>query len=194
MRPPQSILSCRHFYVSIAHHTSGSNAFQIPGPKIDVTGPYLEGKDSVFPQMAVLDEREHARRTVALEAALKKEMAFELAFVRAGGLLLAGPDPTGNGGTLPGFGDQRGLQLLVEAGFTPVEAIRIATANGARFMGKLDRIGTIEPGKQADLVVIKGDPTRRIADVENVETVFKDGFGYGPVKLNASVRGMVGIR
>ena len=133
-------------------------------------------------------------RAGKLEAALKKEMAFELAFVRAGGLLLAGPDPTGNGGTLPGFGDQRDLQLLVEAGFTPVEAIRIATANGARFMGRLDRIGTIEAGKQADLVVLKGDPTRRIADVENVEIVFKDGFGYDPVKLNASVRGMVGIR
>lgn len=91
-------------------------------------------------------------------------------------------------------GDQRELQLLVEAGFTPVEAIRIATANGARYLGRLDRIGTIEAGKQADLVVLKGDPTRRIADVENVEIVFKDGVGYDPVKLNASVRGMVGIR
>jgi hypothetical protein len=133
-------------------------------------------------------------RAAQHEAALKKEMAFELAFVRAGGLLMAGPDPTGNGGVLPGFGDQRELQLLVEAGFTPVEAIRIATANGARYLGRLDRIGTIEAGKQADLVVLKGDPTRRIADVENVEIVFKDGVGFDPVKLNASVRGMVGIR
>jgi hypothetical protein len=133
-------------------------------------------------------------RAVRQEAALKKEMAFELAFVRAGGVLLAGPDPTGNGGVLPGFGDQRELQLLVEAGFTPVEAIRIATSNGARFLGRIDRIGTIEAGKQADLVVLRGDPTRRIADVENVEIVFKDGVGYDPAKLNASVRGMVGIR
>lgn len=133
-------------------------------------------------------------RAAKQEAALKKEMAFELAFVRAGGLLLAGPDPTGNGGVLPGFGDQRELQLLVEAGFTPAEAIRIGTANGARYLGRIDRIGTIEAGKQADLVVLKGDPTRRIADVENVEIVFKDGVGYDPAKLNASVRGMVGIR
>jgi imidazolonepropionase-like amidohydrolase len=133
-------------------------------------------------------------RAAKLEAALKKEMAFELAFVRAGGLLLAGPDPTGNGGTLPGFGDQRELELLVEAGFAPVEAIRIATANGARYMGRFDRIGTIEAGKNADLVVLKGDPSRRIADVENVEIVFKDGVGYDPAKLNASVRGMVGVR
>ncbi|GAB3467941.1 hypothetical protein GCM10027321_35850 [Massilia terrae] len=133
-------------------------------------------------------------RAAKLEAALKKEMAFELAFVRAGGLLLAGPDPTGNGGVLPGFGDQRELQLLVEAGFTPVEAIRIGTANGARFLSRLDRIGTIEAGKEADLVVVKGDPSRRIADVENVQVVFKDGYGYDPAKLVASVRGMVGVR
>lgn len=133
-------------------------------------------------------------RAAKLEAALKKEMAFELAFVRAGGLLLAGPDPTGNGGVLPGFGDQREIQLLVEAGFTPVEAIRIGTANGARYLGKLDRIGTIEAGKNADLVVINGDPNTRIQDIENVEIVFKDGVGYDPDKLHASVRGMVGTR
>ncbi len=129
-----------------------------------------------------------------LEAALKKEMAFELAFVRAGGLLLAGADPTGNGGALPGFADQRGLELLVEAGFTPTQAIRIASANGARYLGQQDRLGTIEPGKIADLVVVSGDPSRRIDDVENVEIVFKDGFAYDPVKLIESVRGMVGIR
>jgi imidazolonepropionase-like amidohydrolase len=128
------------------------------------------------------------------EAALKKEMAFERAFVRAGGLLMAGADPTGNGGALPGFADQRGLELLVEAGFTPVEALRIASANGARFLGWLDRIGTLEPGKLADLVVVRGDPSRRIEDVENVEIVFKDGFAYDPAKLIESVRGMVGIR
>lgn len=133
-------------------------------------------------------------RAARLEAALKKEMAFELAFVRAGGLLLAGPDPTGNGGVLPGFGDQREIELLVEAGFTPVEAIRIATANGARYLGQLERIGTIEPGKDADLVVLKGDPTRRIADIENVEIVFKDGLGYDPARLISSVKGMVGVR
>ena len=135
-----------------------------------------------------------AGRAEKAEAALKKEMAFELAFVRAGGLLLAGPDPTGNGGTLPGFADQRELELLVEAGFTPLEAIHIATANGAAFEKQLDRIGTIAAGKHADLVVLKGDPSTRITDVENVELVFKDGVAYDPAKLIDSVRGMVGIR
>ncbi|MFN7959516.1 MAG: amidohydrolase family protein [Holophagaceae bacterium] len=128
------------------------------------------------------------------EQLLKKEMAFELAFAKAGGLLMAGPDPTGMGGVLPGFGDHRELELLVEAGFTPLEAIRIYTANGAAFLGRLDRIGTLEPGKQADLVVVKGDPTQRIEDIEHVVTVFKDGQGYDPAKLIDSVRGHVGIR
>ena len=127
-------------------------------------------------------------------AAFKKEMEFEHAFAQAGGTLLAGLDPTGMGGIIAGFGDQREVELLVEAGFTPLEAIHIATYNGAQFMGDLDRIGTIAAGKQADLVVIKGDPSKQIEDIEKVETVFKDGVGYDPAKLIESVRGMVGSR
>jgi hypothetical protein len=127
-------------------------------------------------------------------AAFKKEEEFEYAFSKAGGLLLAGLDPTGMGGVIAGFGDQREVELLVEAGFTPVEAIHIATANGAQFLGELDRVGTIAAGKQADLVVIKGDPSKKIEDIENVETVFKDGVGYDSGKLIESVRGVVGSR
>ena len=127
-------------------------------------------------------------------AAFKKELEFEHAFSKAGGLLLAGLDPTGIGGVIAGFGDQREVELLVEAGFTPVEAIHIATSNGAQYLGELDRIGTIAPGKQADLVVIKGDPSTKIDDIENVETVFKDGIGYDSAKLIESVRGVVGSR
>jgi hypothetical protein len=124
----------------------------------------------------------------------RKEMQFERDFVKAGGLLLAGEDATGYGGDLAGFGDQRELELLVEAGFTPVEAIHIATENGAEFLGESDHIGTIAAGEQADLVVIKGDPSSRITDIENVEIVFKDGIGYDSAKLIASVRGHVGSR
>jgi imidazolonepropionase-like amidohydrolase len=125
---------------------------------------------------------------------MRKEMDFEVAFVKAGGLLLAGPDPTGNGGVLPGFGDQREVELLVEAGFTPVEAIHIASEDGAIYLGRQDRIGTLAPGKQADLVLIKGDPSKNIDEIENVETVFKSGIGYDSKKLIDSVRGQVGIR
>jgi hypothetical protein len=123
----------------------------------------------------------------------KKEMDFEFAFAKAGGLLLAGLDPTGYGGVVPGFGDHREVELLVEAGFTPIEAIKIATLNGAQWLGVADKIGSIAPGKQADLVVIKGDPSKTISDIENVETVFKDGVGYDPAKLLESTRGKVGL-
>lgn len=127
-------------------------------------------------------------------AAFKKEEEFEYAFSKAGGTLLAGLDPTGMGGVIAGYGDQREVELLVEAGFTPLEAIHIATYNGAHYLGELDRIGTIAAGKQADLVLIKGDPSKKIEDIENVETVFKDGVGYDSAKLIESVRGVVGSR
>jgi Amidohydrolase family len=141
-----------------------------------------------------LTARARIPATSPMASLMKKEMDFEFAFAKAGGLLLAGPDPTGNGGVLPGFGDQREVELLVEAGFTPLEAIHIATENGAVYLGQQDRIGTITAGKQADLVLIKGDPAKNIEDIEKVETVFKAGIGYDSGKLIESVRGQVGIR
>jgi imidazolonepropionase-like amidohydrolase len=126
-------------------------------------------------------------------ALLKKEMDFERAFVKAGGLLIAGEDPTGYGGDLAGFGDQREVELLVEAGFTPLEALRISSANGAEFLGESDRIGTLAPGKAANIVVINGDPSKNISDIEKVELVFKEGVGYDSAALIESVRGSVGL-
>jgi imidazolonepropionase-like amidohydrolase len=123
-----------------------------------------------------------------------KAMAMELAFAKAGGTLVVGTDPTGYGGVVAGFANQRAVELLVEAGFTPVEAIRIATLNGATYLGRQDRIGSIAAGKQADLIVVNGDPTARIADVEKVEIVFKRGIGYDSEKIFAAVKGVVGQR
>ncbi len=125
---------------------------------------------------------------------LKKEMDFEREFVKNGGLLLAGPDPTGYGGVVPGFGDLREVELLVEAGFTPVEAIKIATYNGALYLGEADRVGTLAAGKLADMVLIKGNPSLEITDIEKIETVFKAGIGYDSAKLIEAARGSVGIR
>jgi hypothetical protein len=128
------------------------------------------------------------------DVVLKKEMQFEREFVKAGGLLMTGVDPTGWGGVVAGFGDQRGVELLVTAGFTPEEAIRIATLNGATFLGEDSRIGTLTTGKQADIVIVRGNPATNIADIRNVQLVFKDGVGYDPAKLIESVRGLVGER
>jgi imidazolonepropionase-like amidohydrolase len=139
-----------------------------------------------------------ARARVSPEAnfivLLRKAMDFERAFVKAGGLLIAGLDPTGNGGIVAGFGDLREVELLVEAGFTPTEAISIASLNGAKFLGEDARIGSIAAGKQADLMVVKGNPATTISDIENVEIVFKDGIGFDSDKLIQSVQGLVGIR
>jgi imidazolonepropionase-like amidohydrolase len=125
--------------------------------------------------------------------AFPKAMALERAFAKAGGSLIAGTDPTGAGGVIPGYSNQRQLELLVEAGFTSLEAISIGTLNGAKYLGRDQRIGTIAVGKQADLVVINGDPSTNIADVRNVETVFRQGVGFDPAKLIESVRGNVGL-
>lgn len=137
-----------------------------------------------------------ARIPAASETAnlVRKSMEFERAFVAAGGLLIAGLDPTGNGGVVAGFGDLREVELLVEAGFTPLEAIKIASFNGAKFLGLDSEIGSVKEGKQADLMIVKGDPSKNINDIENVEIVFKNGVGYDSEKLIQSVQGLVGIR
>ena len=122
-----------------------------------------------------------------------KEMQFELAYFRAGGMLLAGTDPTGYGGVVAGYSNHRELELLVEAGLTPLQAIKVATLNGAQYLGRADRVGSIAVGKRADLLVVNGDPSSRIEDIERLETVFKDGIGYDSAKLFASVKGQVGL-
>ena len=153
--------------------------------------------DALTPQAAVsyLSNRAMAAEYAdPLRAAtLKKEMEFEYAFVKAGGLLMAGADPTGNGGAVAGFADQRNIMLLVEAGFTPAEAIRIYTLNAAEYLGEADRIGSIAEGKAADLVVIHGDPSKKISDIEKMTIVFRDGVGYDTQKLIKSVDHAVGL-
>jgi imidazolonepropionase-like amidohydrolase len=126
-------------------------------------------------------------------AMLKNAMQFERDFFKAGGRLAAGVDPTGWGGALPGFGDQRNYELLVEAGFTPPQVIQIMTANGARSLGIFEKVGSVEKGKLADLVVLQGDLTSDPSVIRKVTTVFKDGVGYDSPKLIAAVKGRVGV-
>jgi imidazolonepropionase-like amidohydrolase len=165
----------------------------------DGNRPPLEQRflDAVTPEAAIsyLGSRAKAQggpNSPAM-AELRKELEFEYAFVKAGGLLMAGADPTGNGGALAGFADQRNIELLVEGGFTAVQAIQIATYNGAKFLGEQDRIGSIATGKQADLVVIDGNPAAGISALRRIKLVFKDGAGYDPAKLLDSVKGAAGL-
>jgi len=156
-------------------------------PGLDVLTPQL--KESF---MRAYDRAQQNQQSV-YATLFAKDMRMERAFAAAGGTIIAGTDPTGSGGVVPGYADQRQIELLVEAGFTPPEAIRIGTLNGAAFLGRDARIGSIARGKQADLVAVSGDPSRTIADIRRVDTVFKNGVGYDPEKLTASVKGQVGI-
>ncbi|TVP58062.1 MAG: amidohydrolase [Gemmatimonadales bacterium] len=126
-------------------------------------------------------------------AVYQKALEYEYAFVQAGGLLAAGVDPTGYGAAPPGFGDQRNYELLLEAGFTPVEVIQIMTHNGARILEIDDEVGTVEPGKLADLVVIEGDVESQ-GHIRDTRIVFRHGVGWDSRALIESVRGIVGIR
>jgi len=159
--------------------------------------PMPPGLDVLLPPLKQQFEQNYQRTAQNQQSLytklLPKAFALERAFAKAGGLLIAGTDPTGGGGVIPGYSDQRQIELLVEAGFSPVEAIRICTLNGATYLGRDAKIGSIAQGKQADLVVVDGDPSKTIADVRKVETVFKQGVGFDPARLIASVSGKVGL-
>ena len=149
-----------------------------------------EVREAYLAQRRVIDENPNPPLT---EAMLRNAMAFEKAFHDAGGLLAAGVDPTGIGGALPGFGDQRNYLLLLEAGFSPPEIVRIMSLNGATILGVDGELGSIEAGKVADLVVLGGDLLADPGVIEQPHYVFKDGVGYDTEPLIASVRGRVGI-
>jgi enamidase len=156
-------------------------------PGVDVLVPSL--KD----QFVQTYQRTSQNQNSIYTALFPKMMTLEYAFAKAGGLLVAGTDPTGSGGVIPGYANQRQLELLVEEGFTPLEAITIGTLNGAKYLGRDRQIGSIAIGKQADLVLVTGDPSRVISDVRHVDTVFRQGIGFDPAKLIQSVSGRVGI-
>ena len=156
-------------------------------PGLDVLTPEL--KDQFMRRWESTQRNANSPYATLLPNAMK----LEVAFFRAGGLLLAGTDPTGGGGVIPGYSNQRQVELMVEAGLTPLEAIKVATLNGATYLGIATRTGTIAVGKQADLVLVAGDPSTNIADIRKVETVFRQGVGFDPARLVASVKGRVGI-
>ncbi|AKM06771.1 amidohydrolase family protein [Pelagerythrobacter marensis] len=178
------------------------------GVTLTSTLPILEGRFAHRPQgdarsLALLTpaarERLAIRRrqleadaagTVWTPAVWQKVLAFERRFVAAGGTLLMGPDFGRH--AVPGFGNQRGFELLVEAGFTVPEAVRIATLNGASALGIGHRVGRIAPGFEADLILIAGDPVRRPRDIRKVETVFVNGHAIAPAPLIEAARGRFG--
>jgi imidazolonepropionase-like amidohydrolase len=128
------------------------------------------------------------------EAMFQKALQYEKMFYDAGGLLASGVDPTGYGGALPGYGDQRNYELLREAGFSPEQTIQIMSANGAKVLGIYDEVGSVEPGKVADIVVIRGDLATNDLAIRDVNWVFRDGYGFDSGVLIEAVEGSVGLR
>ena len=186
------------FREMVAHHvamTSTLDVFELSSPsRIPRDQRVL---DALFPaasdQVARFYDNGKTAKDSVQRAIFKKAMAFERAFVKAGGLLGAGSDPCCVS-SIAGYGDQRNYELLVEAGFTPEQAIQVMTSNGARILGFDKWVGTIQPGMQADLVLIAGDPVRTPVEIRNTEIVFRRGIGFDSAKLRESIKGMVGLR
>jgi imidazolonepropionase-like amidohydrolase len=185
--------SIRRIVASRAPVVSTLGVFEtfIPGRPLDPRALEMlapETRREVEANHAALDTATFVLPTRLLD----KMMRWERMFVEAGGLLAAGSDPWGTG-YLPGYGNLRNYEALVQAGFTPEQAIQILTLNGARVLGEADRIGSIEAGKTADLVVIRGDPIGTPSQIYEVTTVFRDGIGFDTARLVEFARGKVGI-
>lgn len=184
----------RHLVAKGVTLTSTPTVFEIsiPGqPKappgaLDAMLPQVRAQYEATWERILRDTSGRARREYTRMLELERE------FVRLGGRLVLGTDPTGYGGVVPGYANQRAIQLLVEAGFSPIEAIRIATLNGASFLGIDKQTGSIAVNKYADLVVLDGNPLTDRAAITRMQLVFKRGVGYDSALLFASVKGMVG--
>lgn len=135
-----------------------------------------QGKDSldylVFNKLKILDKKFHD----------------------AGGLLVAGTDPTYDGRIVPGYANMRLLEILVEMGFTISEAVKVCTLNGAKYLELDEAIGTIEEGKIADLIILDENITNNVNAIRSEKIVFKNGIGYNSEKLFKAAEGLVGIR
>jgi imidazolonepropionase-like amidohydrolase len=120
----------------------------------------------------------------SLRATYRKNLELVGRMRRAGVEFLAGTD-TPNPYCFPGFSLHDELQLLVEAGLTPMEALQAATRNPAKFTGQLDRLGTVEKGKLADLVLLDADPLVAIANTRKIHGVLLAGKWIDPTAIQA---------
>jgi len=179
----------------VAHHVAVTSTLAVLEAGYDLAPRLSERKLSILnaeSRKAYLAELANPFAAGPAQHLLALEMAFERALVAAGGLLTEGAD-AGNG-VIPGFIDQREIELLAAAGFTNVQAIQIATSNGAKAMRRFDRIGSIEKGKAADLVLLDGDVVTDIGAIERPAIVVRDGVAYDPKSLVDATIGLLGTR
>ncbi len=142
------------------------------------------GVNKVAPELAeqLTDVEPPNERSEIGEKIFQKEVAAVGALHRAGIPVVAGTDQT-----VPGHSLHREMELYVQAGFTPMEAIQAATIVPARVMGMDRELGTVEKGKRADLILINGDPLQDIRASRNVEWVITNGVMYHTAELWQSV-------
>ncbi len=122
----------------------------------------------------------------------KQEMRRVMKFHALGGKITVGTDPTYVGKTIAGYSNQRMIEILIEAGFTIEEAIKLSSLNGAEYLEIDDERGTVEAGKKADLVLIDGDLSKDVSAIRKMEIVFKNGVGFDSARIFKSVEGQVG--
>jgi imidazolonepropionase-like amidohydrolase len=126
----------------------------------------------------------------AIEGAIGKAKEFAVCVHRGGGVVVAGTDPV-DVRVLPGWGLHRELRNFVEGGMRPLEALRCASYNAAHALGLADRLGTLEPGKHADIVVVDGDPSVDITALAQTTAVYRDGVAYDPRELRKGAEGAI---
>ena len=154
------------------------------------------GLDAMSPEIQEGLMKSHERqqgRDASEMADFQKQMAWEKMFYEMGGKLLAGTDPTGAGRTIAGYANQRMIELFIEAGFRITEAIKISTLDGAKFLERDESVGSLEVGKQADLLIINGDLEADVSNIRKIEFVFKDGVGFDSPAIFKSMKGKVGM-
>jgi imidazolonepropionase-like amidohydrolase len=117
-------------------------------------------------------EKMAAEKRSTLSSGYKMLQEFVRKFSAAGGKIHTGSDPNH---VVPGYAMHAELQMLVEAGLTPVQAIKTAALNVAEAWGRQKDFGSVEKGKIADLFIVRGDPLKNISDTQNVETVYMEG-------------------
>jgi len=142
--------------------------------------------------LEISHKRQQGRDSTSI-IAFQKQMAWEKMFYEMGGKLLAGTDPTGAGRTIAGYANQRMIELFIEAGFSLTEAVKISTLDGAKFLERADKVGSLEVGKQADILIINGDLEADVSNIRKMEIVFKDGVGFNSPAIFKSMNGKVGM-
>jgi imidazolonepropionase-like amidohydrolase len=165
-----------------------TNRELIPGGGSVALAPHLLDQMQGLYNMSINTKRD----SLSL-ISFKKEMKRVMKFHAMGGKITVGTDPTGSGKTIAGYANQRLIELLIETGFSLEEAIKLATLNGAEYLGIETKTGTVEVGKAADLVLINGDLSNDVSNIRKMELVFKNGIGFDSQKIFDSVKGKVGL-